>query len=222
MVACLKPWTARHRKPTSVSEQAIARLAADENQKHATMSLQELMRYSHHPTTVQANKGLYMITNGVSAQNQSFPGAVDSASWWHRNCRMYANVQAVAKKRAHPGHRRAGSYRHSARSGQHRYAGTGRTCCAGSESSANPPRQFNRGTGRCDWRSAEVRIAEMNDSRTQVHHLQKKAPRVAGCFQYCAGSQALNGWRNRMVSLRSGPVEITSMGTPSSCSMRCR
>ncbi len=35
-------------------------------------------------------------------------------------------------------------------------------------------------------------------------------------------AQAPNGWRRRMVSSRSGPVEITSIGTSMISSMRCR
>ena len=46
------------------------------------------------------NKSIYLRTNDVDA-GRGFVGADAAASWWHRNFRMYANIQQVAT----PGHR---------------------------------------------------------------------------------------------------------------------
>jgi hypothetical protein len=70
------------------------------DKEQATLSLEQLLRLSNDPARDALNKGIYLRTNDVDAGG-SFVGADAAASWWHRNFRMYANIQ----KAAAPGHR---------------------------------------------------------------------------------------------------------------------
>ncbi len=72
-----------------------AGLSARENREQATLSLAELLQLTNDPSRDRENRDLYLITNDVDA-GEGFAGADASASWWHRNFRMYANVQRVA------------------------------------------------------------------------------------------------------------------------------
>lgn len=72
-----------------------AGLSARENREQAALSLAELLHLTNDPTRDRENRHLYLMTNDVDA-GDSFAGADASASWWHRNFRMYANVQRVA------------------------------------------------------------------------------------------------------------------------------
>lgn len=69
-------------------------------QEQNTLTLPQLLQMSNDPARDQENKSLYLSTNAVGA-GDSFVGADAASSWWHRNFRMYANVQ----KAAAPGHR---------------------------------------------------------------------------------------------------------------------
>lgn len=68
--------------------------------EQATLSLAQLLQLSNDPARDAFNKGMYLRTNDVDAGG-GFVGADASVSWWHRNFRMYANIQ----KSAAPGHR---------------------------------------------------------------------------------------------------------------------
>lgn len=70
------------------------------NKEQATLSLSRLLQLTNDPARDALNKSLYLRTNEVDAGG-SFAGADASASWWHRNFRMYANIQ----KSATPGRR---------------------------------------------------------------------------------------------------------------------
>ena len=48
----------------------------------------------------QENKNIYLALNSVGAEDGSFYGADSSASWWHRNFRVYAKIQQQAKTNA--------------------------------------------------------------------------------------------------------------------------
>lgn len=72
-----------------------ADLSARENREHSALSLAELLQLTNDPTRDRENRDLYLITNDIGA-GSGFAGADASASWWHRNFRMYANVQRVA------------------------------------------------------------------------------------------------------------------------------
>ena len=78
----------------------IEDVTISQNQAHATKSLAELLMQANDPEKDDINKYIYLITNHVGA-GDNFVGADATASWWHRNFRMYANIQ----KHAQPGER---------------------------------------------------------------------------------------------------------------------
>jgi hypothetical protein len=75
-------------------------LSAQSEREQSTLTLPQLLRLANDPAKDTFNKSLYVLTTDVEA-GRSFAGADASASWWHRNFRMYANIQ----KAASPGHR---------------------------------------------------------------------------------------------------------------------
>ena len=81
-------------------EALFASLSARQSREQTTLSLAELLRLANDPARDRENKALYIGTNDIDAGG-GFAGADASASWWHRNFRMYANVQ----KAASPGRR---------------------------------------------------------------------------------------------------------------------
>lgn len=70
-------------------------LSETADREQSTLSLAKLLQLTNDPARDAFNKGLYLRTNEVDAGG-SFAGADASASWWHRNFRMYANIQKVA------------------------------------------------------------------------------------------------------------------------------
>ncbi|WP_299945781.1 DUF5694 domain-containing protein [uncultured Microbulbifer sp.] len=64
--------------------------------QHQTFSLERLLRKSNDPSEDRENMNLYLMVNDIGAGGE-FVGAEASTSWWHRNFRMYANIQAVAQ-----------------------------------------------------------------------------------------------------------------------------
>ncbi|MEF3081368.1 DUF5694 domain-containing protein [Luteimonas sp. SMYT11W] len=90
-----------HAPAQKVAMDAVfAALSARTTREQTTLPLHELLRLTNDAERDRENKDLYLFTNAVDAGG-SFVGADASASWWHRNFRMYANVQ----KAAAPGHR---------------------------------------------------------------------------------------------------------------------
>lgn len=76
-------------------EARIEALTASTIQEQSSLSLVQLLQLFNDPTRDAANKALYLSTNAVGA-GDGFAGADASASWWHRNFRMYANIQKAA------------------------------------------------------------------------------------------------------------------------------
>jgi hypothetical protein len=70
-------------------------LSESDDKEQSTLSLAQLLQLANDPARDAINKGLYVRTNDVDAGG-GFAGADASASWWHRNFRMYANIQKVA------------------------------------------------------------------------------------------------------------------------------
>lgn len=66
------------------------------NRDHATKSLRQLLIGMNQPTLDSQNKALYLLTNDVGVADGTFVGADATASWWHRNFRMYARIQQHA------------------------------------------------------------------------------------------------------------------------------
>lgn len=76
-------------------EAVFEALSARTTREQTTLPLPELLRLTNDPARDRENKDLYIFTNAVGA-GAGFVGADASASWWHRNFRMYANVQKAA------------------------------------------------------------------------------------------------------------------------------
>jgi hypothetical protein len=74
----------------------IERHTKEEEQARATYGLRELLMRSNDDQNDRLNMDLYLATNAIGA-GDGYSGADSSASWWHRNFRMYANIQKVAK-----------------------------------------------------------------------------------------------------------------------------
>jgi len=75
---------------------AIERIQAEEAAAHNELGLRELLIRANDPERDRINKDLYLLTN-VAGARSGFEGADATASWWHRNFRMYANIQSYAK-----------------------------------------------------------------------------------------------------------------------------
>jgi hypothetical protein len=73
----------------------VALLQKAEAAAHRNLSLGELLIRANDPEQERLNKDLYLLTNAAGA-GLGFEGADASASWWHRNFRMYANIQRYA------------------------------------------------------------------------------------------------------------------------------
>jgi len=70
-------------------------ITKETEQAHTTLSLSELLIDANKEEKDTFNKYLYLCTNQVGA-GKNFEGADAAASWWHRNFRMYANIQKCA------------------------------------------------------------------------------------------------------------------------------
>jgi hypothetical protein len=81
-------------------EATFQSIGAQMDKEQATLPLGQLLALTNDPARDALNKSIYLRTNAVDAGG-SFVGADAASSWWHRNFRMYANVQ----KAAAPGHR---------------------------------------------------------------------------------------------------------------------
>ena len=75
-------------------------LTAADQKAHASLSLQQLLIRANDADRDAQNRALYLMTNHVG-EGSNFVGADATASWWHRNFRMYALVQ----RHARPGER---------------------------------------------------------------------------------------------------------------------
>ena len=65
------------------------------DEEQATLPLARLLALTNDPARDAENKAGYLVTNAVDAGG-GFAGADAAASWWHRNFRMYANIQKAA------------------------------------------------------------------------------------------------------------------------------
>lgn len=68
---------------------------AEISEMHRTQTLPEALRRLNGAELDRWNRSLYVATNDVGA-GDGFEGARASASWWHRNFRMYGIVQTHA------------------------------------------------------------------------------------------------------------------------------
>lgn len=74
---------------------AIAELTNRITEDHRTKSLSELLLQTNSEEEDRLNKSFYLMTNSAGA-GTNFYGADAAASWWHRNFRIYANIQKLA------------------------------------------------------------------------------------------------------------------------------
>jgi len=86
----------KHQPRTRQELEALYKtLSATADKEQSTLPLAQLLHLASDPARDAFNKGLYLRTNEVDAGG-GFAGADASASWWHRNFRMYANIQKAA------------------------------------------------------------------------------------------------------------------------------
>lgn len=79
---------------------AIQNITQVIDRMHQDLSMKELLKAYNSEDFDRLNKSTYLVTNNVGAEDNFF-GASATSSWWHRNFRMYANIQ----KAASPGER---------------------------------------------------------------------------------------------------------------------
>ena len=77
-------------------DELIRQITEQMQQAHDTLTLKQLLLLMNEEEMDRRNKSIYLLTNQVDAGG-SFVGADASASWWHRNFRMYANIQRHAR-----------------------------------------------------------------------------------------------------------------------------
>jgi hypothetical protein len=70
----------------------IEQITAEMQEAHSTLSLRELLLRANDESEDRLNRSSYLMTNHVGTKD-NFVGADATASWWHRNFRMYAHVQ---------------------------------------------------------------------------------------------------------------------------------
>jgi len=74
----------------------IARVQEAEAVAQRELDLRELLVRANDAEQDRVNKDFYLLTNAAGA-GSGFDGADATARWWHRNIRMYANVQKYAR-----------------------------------------------------------------------------------------------------------------------------
>ena len=74
----------------------IESITADMQNAHNTMTLKQLLQRANDAELDRVNRSTYLMTNHVG-EGDNFVGADASASWWHRNFRMYAIIQRYAQ-----------------------------------------------------------------------------------------------------------------------------
>ncbi len=79
-------------------QEMIATMTETMNNMHATKTLRDLLLFNNDATQDQLNKSFYLLTNRAGLSDGQFVGADASASWWHRNFKMYARIQHHAQK----------------------------------------------------------------------------------------------------------------------------
>ena len=77
-------------------EAKIQEITTKQNDMQSTMTLQEILVAYNQPEYDDLNRGLYLWTNDIQ-NGDNYIGADAAASWWHRNFKMYANIQAAAQ-----------------------------------------------------------------------------------------------------------------------------
>lgn len=79
-------------------DQIIKEVTEQTNKNHSQLALKHLLEIANDETYDRINKNIYLATNAVAVADGEFYGADASASWWHRNFRIYAKIQYQAQK----------------------------------------------------------------------------------------------------------------------------
>ncbi|WP_445365240.1 DUF5694 domain-containing protein [Microbulbifer sp. ANSA001] len=66
------------------------------SKQHKTLTLRQLLQIDNSVERDRKNMNLYLMENDIDS-GEGFSGADASVSWWHRNFRMYANIQTKAQ-----------------------------------------------------------------------------------------------------------------------------
>lgn len=74
----------------------VSKITTKMNKLHQTLTLKQLLQKNNDQKFDALNKSFYLLVNDIGAFD-NYLGADASASWWHRNFRMYSNVQHMAK-----------------------------------------------------------------------------------------------------------------------------
>ena len=77
---------------------AVEYVTVNEKRIHSSLNLQNILKEYNSTKMDEQNKSFYILTN-VAGASDNFIGADASASWWHRNFRILANIQSFAKSR---------------------------------------------------------------------------------------------------------------------------
>ncbi|GAB2874960.1 DUF5694 domain-containing protein [Microbulbifer echini] len=78
------------------NDEFLKNFSKETGERHKTLPLKTLLQLDNDPTEDRKNMNLYLMNNDINT-GEAFAGADASASWWHRNFRMYANIQAKAQ-----------------------------------------------------------------------------------------------------------------------------
>ena len=88
-----------HDQESAAKVQAmIEDITAKMTEAHQTLTLQQVLRQHNDPEFDRENRASYLLTNAVGDAT-NYAGADAAASWWHRNFRMFANIQRQALPR---------------------------------------------------------------------------------------------------------------------------
>ncbi|BBM01619.1 DUF5694 domain-containing protein [Microbulbifer sp. GL-2] len=66
------------------------------SKQHKMLPLRKLLQIDNSVERDKKNMNLYLMVNDIGS-GEGFSGADASVSWWHRNFRMYANIQTYAQ-----------------------------------------------------------------------------------------------------------------------------
>ncbi len=83
-------------KQKNAFDNAIKEITEQHNLMHQTKDLRDILLAHNQQSSDTLNKALYIRLNHIGSGG-NFEGADAAASWWHRNFRMYANIQHYAQ-----------------------------------------------------------------------------------------------------------------------------
>ena len=76
-------------------EAIMENISEEEGSNQRTKTLKQLLHLNNNTENDVLNKSLYIWLNDVT-DGEKYLGADAAASWWHRNLKMYANIQQAA------------------------------------------------------------------------------------------------------------------------------